>query len=90
MSNRYMFDKRPDPTPTPAPEGFNDQGVTASNSYDKFTSTSRQSESASKISQKKTTTTEVNVGGYPKSDWRGKSSVFVIGFRFLMSMKSPS
>ena len=76
-NNSYLIDQRtssaPAPTPTAPTPTFGDAGVTASNKYDKFTSNSRQSESASKISQKKTTTTEVNVGGYPKSDWRGKS-----------------
>jgi len=45
-------------------------GGSVSVNYDKFASSSTQSENASKIKQKKLTTSETNIGGLPKADWR--------------------
>lgn len=66
----------PTPAPTPAPstavpkKGVSNLGGSISNKYDKFTSSSKQTESAFKISQKKIKTKELNFGGLPNVDWR--------------------
>ena len=44
-------------------------GVIASVKYDQFASSSLQAENASKISQKTTVTSEINIGGLPDADW---------------------
>lgn len=62
-------EREPIETTAPAPKTAG-IGGSVSNKYDKFTSSSRQSEDALKISQKKTKSSEVNVGGLPNADWR--------------------
>jgi hypothetical protein len=55
----------------PDPDGKDvEPGGTLQTSYDDFSATSRQSENAQKISEKKIVTSEVNIGGLPDVDWR--------------------